>query len=83
MLTIYTKNNCPYCDRAKTLLENKNIQFHVKNIESDSTFRSFLVDQGLRSVPQIFDGDTLLPGGFQGLAAKSEEFWEELRKKTL
>lgn len=81
MITIYTKNNCPYCDRAKVLLEAKGIQFQVKNIEFEPEYRTFLLDKGLRSVPQIFDGDVLLSGGFHGLATKDETFWDELRKK--
>jgi glutaredoxin len=41
--------------------------------------RDYLIEQGLRSVPQIFNGTTLIQGGYQGLAAKPEEFWTELK----
>ena len=68
MLTVYSKSNCPFCDRAKALLESKGVAFQTVSIEEDTTARQFLLDQGLRSVPQIFNGDTLLPGGYQGLA---------------
>jgi hypothetical protein len=33
-------------------------------------------------VPQIFDGSTLLPGGFQGLAGQPEEFWTHLKENN-
>lgn len=79
MITVYSKNNCPFCDRAKSLLENKGVAYEVINIEEHPDAREFLVDQGLRSVPQIFNGTTLLPGGYQGLAGKKEEFWVELK----
>ena len=79
MITVYSKNNCPFCDRAKSLLENKGIAYETINIEEHPNAREFLVDQGLRSVPQIFNGTTLLPGGYQGLAGKKEEFWAELK----
>jgi len=38
-----------------------------------------LMDQGLRSVPQIFQDGVLLPGGYQGLAGKNEDFWQTLK----
>ena len=76
MLTIYTKNNCPYCDRAKALLESRGVAYQAIN-QPDA--RSFLVDQGLRSVPQIFNSDALLQGGYQGLVAQPEEFWTQLK----
>jgi glutaredoxin len=78
-LTIYTKNNCPFCDRAKTLLESRGIAYNTINLEQQPDAREFLVDQGLRSVPQIFNGTTLLQGGYQGLAAQPEEFWTNLK----
>jgi glutaredoxin len=78
-LTVYTKNNCPFCDRAKALLESKGVDYKAINIEEDTDARSFLVDQGLRSVPQVFNGTTLIQGGYQGLAGKPEEFWTTLK----
>ncbi len=78
-LTIYTKNNCPFCDRAKSLLESRGVAYNTINLEQQPDAREFLVDQGLRSVPQIFNGTTLLQGGYQGLAAQPEEFWTQLK----
>jgi len=79
MITIYSKNNCPFCDRAKALLESKGVPYTTINIEEQPDAREILVDLGLRSVPQIFKGTTLLPGGFQGLAGKDEEFFNTLK----
>jgi glutaredoxin len=78
-LTVYTKNNCPFCDRAKSLLESRGVAYNTINLEEQPDARDFLVDQGLRSVPQIFNGTTLLQGGYQGLAAQPEEFWAQLK----
>lgn len=78
-LTVYTKNNCHFCDQAKALLESKGVAFDTVNLETQPEARNFLVDQGLRSVPQIFNGTTLLQGGFQGLAAQPEEFWTTIK----
>ena len=79
MITIYSKNNCPFCDRAKALLESKGIAYHSINIEEQPDHREVLVDLGLRSVPQIFKDGVLLPGGYQGLAGKDEEFFNTLK----
>ena len=68
MLTVYSKNDCPYC-----------VEYKEINIEEDSDSRQFLLDQGLRSVPQIFNGTTLIQGGYQGLAGKQEEFWTTIK----
>lgn len=79
MLTVYTKDNCPFCDRAKALLESKGIEYKTINVGQQTEAREFLVDQGLRSVPQIFNGTTLIQGGYQGLAGKPDEFFEQFK----
>ena len=73
MIKVYSKNACPFCDRAKQLLESRGIQYEEINVSENIDAREFLVEQGLRSVPQIFKGTTLIPGGYQGLAGMSEE----------
>lgn len=78
-LTIYTKPSCPFCDRAKALMESKGVEYKAIDVSEHPDARDFLVDQGLRSVPQIFNGTTLLPGGFQGLAGQPEEFWTNIK----
>lgn len=79
MLTVYSKNNCPFCDRAKQLLESKGVPYTEINIENDPESRQMLVDKGLRSVPQIFHGFELIPGGFDGLSKKPNEFFEKVK----
>jgi glutaredoxin len=79
MITVYSKHNCPFCDRAKALLESKQIPFNVINIEEQPEHRDTFVDMGFRSVPQIFQDGVLLPGGYQGLAGKDEEFFNTLK----
>ena len=71
MLTIYSRNNCQACESAKALLKQKDIEFVVKNCDEDWEAYEFIVSQGLRSFPQIYQGDSLfVEGGFQGLARK-------------
>lgn len=65
--------------QAKQLLESKGVNYTEVNIEQDTDARQMLVDQGLRSVPQIFHGYEIIPGGFQGLAKQPQEFFNKLK----
>ena len=74
MLTIYSKNNCPFCVMAKNYLQSKNINFLEINIEQDQEAREFIQRQGLRTVPQIFmDGKIFVEGGWSGLSKMTAE----------
>ena len=74
MLTIYSKNNCPFCVMAKNYLKSKNINFREINIEQDAEAREFIIQQGLRTMPQIFmDGKIFVEGGWTGLSKMSAE----------
>ena len=69
MLTIYSKNNCPYCVMAKNYLQQHSVAFREINIEEDAESREFIKQQGLRTVPQIFmDGKIFVEGGWTGLS---------------
>lgn len=71
MLTLYTKNNCGFCVMAKGLLKNKDIAFEEINIEDDESAREFVINEGHRTMPQIYqDGKLYVEGGFQGLKEK-------------
>lgn len=80
MITIYSKNNCGFCQKAKALLEIKGITYAEINIEEDTDARQRLVEAGVRSVPQIFINDEMLPGGYNGLANQPEEFFNNLKE---
>ena len=74
MLTVYSKNNCPFCDKAKHLLKTKNIAYKEVKIDEDPVARDFLIGEGHRSAPQIYQGGKLfVEGGYQGLARLSDE----------
>jgi glutaredoxin 3 len=80
MITIYSKNNCPYCDKAKGLLKLKGIEFQEVKIDEDDTARQFVVTEGHRTVPQIYkDGKLLVEGGYTGLSKQSDEFFKQLK----
>ena len=74
MLTIYSKNNCPFCVQAKNYLQSKNIHFKEINIEQDPDAREFIQGRGHRSVPQIYWADKIfVEGGWAGLSKMSTE----------
>ena len=55
---IYTTAWCPYCVRAKRLLEKKGVSYEEIDIEGDDEARIRLAEQtGRRTVPQIFIGE--------------------------
>lgn len=79
MLTVYSKNNCPFCDKAKALLDLKGVPYTVVKIDEDDTAREFVLGEGHRSVPQIYkDGKLFVEGGFQGLQKLSDEEFKNL-----
>jgi glutaredoxin len=80
MITIYSKNNCPFCDKAKGLLKLKGIEYTEVKIDEDTSAREFVIAEGHRTVPQLYqDGKLLVEGGYQGLAKQSPEFFEQLK----
>ena len=79
MITIYSKNNCPFCVQAKSLLQLKGVEFEEVRIDESTEAREFIVGEGHRTVPQIYrDGKLLVEGGFQGLKKQGEDFWSTL-----
>ncbi len=67
---MYTTQTCPYCVRAKTLLQQRGVsQIDEIRIDLDASARAAMVAQtGRRTVPQIFIGDTHV-GGCDDLVA--------------
>ena len=66
---VYTKTHCPYCVRAKALLDRKGVAYEEIDAEHDDALRTWLVEATVqRTVPQIFVGDRSL-GGFSDIDA--------------
>jgi len=80
MIKIYTKTTCTYCDQAKQLLEAFGFEYESVNIEQDTDARTWLLDQGHKSVPQLYINDKLLEGGFNGLQSVGKTGVQELLK---
>jgi glutaredoxin 3 len=56
---IYTWRTCPFCIRAKALLDKKEVQYTEYSIDGDEAARAKMSERsnGRRSVPQIFIDD--------------------------
>tara|TARA_B110001454_G_C12723306_1_gene436455 strand:- start:58433 stop:58702 length:270 start_codon:yes stop_codon:yes gene_type:complete len=65
---IYSLSHCPYCLRAKQLLNQEGLQFHETVIaDDDINGRSELFNRtGMKTFPQIFFKDEVI-GGFSDL----------------
>lgn len=62
-ITIYTTDYCPYCVKAKVLLQKKQVAFEEIKIVSDEMRDAMIVKSGgRRTVPQIFIGEKHIGG---------------------
>ena len=62
-VTIYTKFYCPYCTRAKALLDRKGIAYHEIEVAHDPALQAEMQERSQRrTVPQIFIGDLHIGG---------------------
>ncbi|APC44339.1 ribonucleotide-diphosphate reductase subunit alpha [Pseudoalteromonas phage PH357] len=53
-VVVYGKPNCPYCVKAKGILDNKKVDYTYIDISEDDSAKEFLKEQNLKTVPQIF-----------------------------
>ena len=61
---IYTWRTCPFCIRAKQLLDRKGVTYSEFSVDGDEPARDAMAARGdgRRSVPQIFINDQHIGG---------------------
>lgn len=61
---VYTWSSCPFCIRAKALLDKKGIEYTEYCIDGDESARAQMAERasGRRSVPQVFINDQHVGG---------------------
>jgi glutaredoxin len=70
---IWSKYNCPYCDQAKALLKQRDVQFEERKIGDGYTKEELLeAVPTARTVPQIIINGNLI-GGFTELRKYIDE----------
>ena len=62
-VVVYSSDWCPYCIRAKALLENKKVAFEEIRVDGKPQLRAEMSSKaGRSSVPQIWIGETHVGG---------------------
>jgi glutaredoxin 3 len=62
-VVVYTTDYCPYCTRAKRLLQSKNVLFEEIDVTGDTDKRRWLARVTSRqTVPQVFINGTPVGG---------------------
>lgn len=71
--TVWSKDQCTFCDQAKSLLKMKGIEFEERNISKGTWSREQLLEAvpSARAVPQIFLDNEYI-GGFTELKKRLE-----------
>ncbi len=73
-IIIYTTPTCPYCVRAKSLLQSKGVSWEEIDVAGDTAKREAMIERagGQRTVPQIFiNGEHI--GGCDDLYALDQQ----------
>ena len=70
---IYTADYCPYCTKAKNLMQQLGIEYTEIDLSGDQEARIALVQkaEGRKTIPQIFVDDKPM-GGYDDLVARQE-----------
>lgn len=70
-ITIFGKQSCGYCRRAKEVCEIRNIAYHYVDIEQENISKADLektIGKPVLTVPQIFHGQQHI-GGYEAFMA--------------
>jgi glutaredoxin 3 len=72
-ITLYLTQYCPYCVRAKSLLNTKEVNYTEIDVGAQPELRNEMIQKsnGVTSVPQIFIGNTHVGGCDDLFAAES------------
>ena len=63
MYTIYTREDCSYCDNLKKLLDVQQLSWHDIQIGRDITREEFIQTfPEVKKVPLVIEGDKLIGG---------------------
>jgi len=61
---IYTKEDCPYCEKAKDLFDAKGVEYEEYNVTGDDELFEEMVERadGRKTAPEVFVDDELIGG---------------------
>lgn len=75
MYVVYSKPSCPFCIKAKTLLQRYDVPYEEYNISENPNLSTFMKSKGFKTVPQVWNGEIHI-GGY-------DELKEYLNQKPL
>lgn len=75
MIEIFGKPVCSYCDQVKKALDHMGVVYTYIDIEEDEDAREFILNQGYKTVPQLYYNKVHY-GGSEGLVDLLED-WEK------
>ncbi len=62
-VVIYSTDYCPYCTKIKAFFKNKGVPYREIDLTNDTDAREALTAKTkLRTVPQVFIGETFIGG---------------------
>lgn len=72
-ITMYSTRFCPYCMRARFLLDSKNVDYTDIGVDARADLRREMMQKsGRHTVPQIWIGDRHV-GGYDDLARLEQQ----------
>ena len=63
MVKVYTTNTCPWCDKAKSYLKSKEVEFEELNVQDDMVAREEMIKKSKQmGVPVLDINGTIIIG---------------------
>ncbi len=63
MVKVYTTNTCPWCDKAKSYLKSKGVEFEELNVQDDMVAREEMIKKSKQmGVPVLDVNGTIIIG---------------------
>ncbi len=82
-VTLYTTRFCPFCMRAKALLDRKQVDYQEIPVDGDRALRAEMTRlAGSHTVPQIWIGDQHIGGCDELMALERDHRLDTLLNKT-
>ncbi len=78
MLKLYTKTDCVYCDMMKSKLDIWGYEYEVINIQEDTDAKTFILNEGHKTVPQLYYNDKNVNRGIN-----TDEFTKSILEETM
>lgn len=62
-IVVYSADYCPYCRRARALLDSKKVPYEIRDVDRDPGLWDEIAERtGRNTIPQIFIGDRHIGG---------------------